>query len=111
MDANKMNTTSLAYLGDAVYEVYVRKYVLGKNYVDVNTQNKMAVRFVRAEGPAHAIKALFDTLPEVEQSVVRRGRNRKISSKPQIADPLIFKWETACEALFGYLYLTDTNRV
>lgn len=107
MEVNKMNTTALAYIGDAVYEVYVRKYVLEKDPVNVNKQNKLAVKFVRAEGQALAIKKMMETLTESEQRLVKRARNKKIKSKPQNADPVTYKLATAFEALVGFLYLSE----
>ncbi|QHI72808.1 Mini-ribonuclease 3 [Aminipila terrae] len=105
MEANKINTTALAYIGDAVYEVYVRRYVLEKDSVNVNKQNKLAVKFVRAEGQALAIKKMMESLDVNEQLLVKRARNKKITSKPQNADPVTYKLATAFEALVGYLYL------
>ncbi|QAT43538.1 Mini-ribonuclease 3 [Aminipila luticellarii] len=110
MDRSKMNTTALAYIGDAVYEVYVRKYVLEKDAVNVNKQNKLAVRFVRAEGQALAIKKLMDSLPENELALVKRARNKKITSKPQNADAVTYKLATAFEALVGFLYLSEQTK-
>ncbi len=106
MEVNKINTTALAYIGDAVYEVYVRKYVLQKDSVNVNKQNKLAVKFVRAEGQALAIKKMMGSLTESEQTLVKRARNKKITSKPQNADPVTYKLATAFEALVGFLYLS-----
>lgn len=105
MEANKINTTALAYIGDAVYEVYVRRYVLEKDSVNVNKQNKLAVKFVRAEGQALAIKKMMESLDVNEQLLVKRARNKKITSKPQNADPVTYKLATAFEALVGFLYL------
>ncbi|MFV0517682.1 MAG: Mini-ribonuclease 3 [Aminipila sp.] len=107
MEANKLNTTALAYMGDAVYEVYVRKYVLEENPIDINKQNKLAIKFVRAEGQALAIKKMLETLTDMEVSLVKRARNRKITSKPNNADPVTYKLATAFEALIGYLYLSN----
>ncbi len=106
MEVNKINTTALAYIGDAVYEVYVRKYVLEKDPINVNKQNRLAVKFVRAEGQALAVKKIMDSLTDDEQRLVKRARNKKITSKPQHADPVTYKLATAFEALVGFLYLS-----
>lgn len=112
MEVNKINTTALAYVGDAVYEVYVRRYVLEKDPVNVNKQNKLAVKFVRAEGQALAVKKIMPELTESEQNLVKRARNKKITSKPQNADPVTYKLATAFEALLGFLYLSgDKERL
>ncbi len=106
MDIEKMSGTTLAYMGDAVYEVYVRQYVLEKDSVDVNKQNRLAIKFVRAEGQAYAIKKMLPNLTEEEQLLVKRARNRKITSKPQNVKPVTYKLATAFEAFIGYLYLS-----
>lgn len=106
MEVNKINTTALAYIGDAIYEVYVRKYVLEKDSVNVNKQSKLAVKFVRAEGQGFAIKKMMKSLTDSEQNLVKRARNRKITSKPQNANPVTYKLATGFEALIGFLYLS-----
>lgn len=106
MDVNKMNGTALAYIGDAVWEVYVREYVLEQNAIDINKQNQIAKKFVRAEGQAYAIKKLMSELTEFEEALVKRARNRKISSRPHNVRPVTYKLATAFEAFLGYLYLT-----
>jgi ribonuclease-3 family protein len=103
----EMNTTALAYIGDAVYEVYIRKHVLEKGSVHVDVLHQMAVGYVRAEGQARALKTIFDRLKPEEQKLVKRARNHKSSSRPKNTDPKIYKWATALEALIGYLYIQE----
>lgn len=102
-----INTTVLAYMGDAVYEVYVRKHVIESGQIHADKLHRAAVPYVKAEGQANALKILFDQLTETEQTLVKRARNKKITSKPKNADPVIYKWATAFEALIGYLYLSE----
>lgn len=102
----KMNTDTLAYMGDAVYEVYVREQCLKSGVTNPNRLHKNAVRYVRAAAQAKAIKQLFDELPEEEQRLVKRARNHKSTSRPKNADPVEYKWATAFEALVGYLHLS-----
>ncbi len=105
-----INTNIFAYIGDSVYEVYVRKHVFEKERQDVNKLNRLAIKYARAEGQAYAVKKLTDDfLTEEEQSVVRRARNRRITSKPQNADPVVYKHATAFEALIGYLYMANRD--
>jgi ribonuclease-3 family protein len=106
-DAAHMNTTVLAFLGDALYETCVRRHVIGKGQVGADLLHRAAVGFVRAEAQAYALKAMLDSLSEEEQSLVKRARNRKISTKPKNADPVVYKWATAFEALIGFLYLSQ----
>jgi len=104
-----INTTALAYLGDAVYEVEVRRRMMAAGTENVDRLHQMSVRFVRAEGQAYAIKQMLTDLTEEELAIVKRARNRKIVSKPKNLDPVIYKLATAFEALIGYLYLNKEN--
>ena len=108
-EIKQINTTALAYLGDAVYEVEVRKRMMLAGTENVDRLHQMAVRFVRAEGQAYAIKQLLTELTEEEQAIVKRARNRKIVSKPKNLDPVTYKLATAFEALIGYLYLNQED--
>ena len=104
---NEVNTTALAYMGDAVYEQAVREYILKKGSYNVNSMHRLATDFVKASAQAKVIKTMFDELSESEQSLVRRARNRKYSTKARNADPVTYKWATAFEALVGYMYLAE----
>lgn len=100
-----LNTTALAFLGDAVYETFIRAYVLESGQVHADRLHRMAVKYVRAEGQAAALRRIMPDLPEDELALVKRARNKKITSKPRYADPITYKMATAFEALMGYLYL------
>jgi ribonuclease III family protein len=104
-----MNTTVLAFLGDAVYETYVRRHVIQKGQVNADLLHRAAVRFVRADAQAYALKMMMEELTEEEQHLVKRARNKKISTKPKNADPVVYKWATAFEALVGFLHLSQNN--
>lgn len=113
IDTSMMDGAALAFIGDAVYEIYVRKHVLaeaGRGHqsmaLKVDALHHGTVQFVNAEAQALAIKAMADDLTEEEQAVVRRARNHKPHSVPKHADVMDYKWATAFEALVGYLYLT-----
>lgn len=101
-----MNTTALAFLGDAVYEMYVRARLVAAGQIHGDLLHRAAVKYVRAEGQAAAVKAMLEDLTEEEVGLVKRARNKKITSKPKNADPVVYKWATAFEALIGYLYLS-----
>ncbi len=105
MDTKDINTTALAYIGDAVYEVYVREYVMKYGEAHADRLHREAVRYVSAAGQAKAIRKIFDSLDEEEQQLVKRARNHKYSSKARSASPMDYKWATACEALIGRLHL------
>lgn len=108
-----MNTTALAYMGDAVYEVYIRKRAMASGQPAADRLHAMAVPFVKASGQAYAIKELMKGfLTEEELALAKRARNHKTSSKPRNADPVEYKLATAFEALVGALYLSgDTARL
>lgn len=106
-EVRQINTNALAYLGDAVYEVAIRKYIMETGQYHADRLHQIAVRYVRAEGQAMAIKKIMDELTEEEQALVRRARNRKITSKPRNMNPVTYKWATAFEAFIGYLHLTE----
>ena len=104
-----MNTTALAFLGDAVYEVYVRQHVLEQERVHVDRLHRLAVKYVRADGQARVVKRLLAEgfLTEEEQALVKRARNHKSASKPKNADPVAYNLATAFEALLGFLHLRE----
>ena len=116
LNPKTINTTALAYVGDAVYEIYVRKHVLetscdGTESVSfgahVDALHKRAVCYVRAAGQAAALKALMNSgsLSDEEMGIAKRARNHKTASKPKNADAMDYKYATAFEALIGYLHL------
>lgn len=110
MDTVNINTTALAYIGDAVYEVYIREYVLAGGNANSDALHRQAVRFVSAAGQAKAVKRMFDSLDEDEQALVRRARNHKSASRPKNTDPMVYKWATALEALIGSVHLQGNIR-
>lgn len=113
MNPREINTTALAYIGDAVYEIYVREHVLEASKTQafgahVDALHKKAVRYVRADGQAKALRRMLKEgfLTAEEEALVRRARNHKSASKPKNADAMDYKYATALEALIGYWYLT-----
>lgn len=102
----EINTTALAFLGDAVYEVYARNHVMEDGCQRADQLHRMAVKYVCADGQAKAVKSLMqDFLTEEEIKLVKRARNHKTTSKARSADPVTYKLATAFEALIGYLHL------
>ena len=95
----------LAYIGDAVYELAIREFLVGQGFIKVNQLHMEAVKYVRAGAQAKALFALEDQLSEQEMAVVRRGRNAKSGTPPRGADIVEYRHATALEALIGYLYL------
>lgn len=106
MDMKDINTTALAYIGDAVYEVYVRQYVLDKGLTNTDIMHRKSIKYVSANGQAYAIKKMYESLTEDEKALVKRARNHKSASKPKNTDPMVYKWATAFEALIGSLHIS-----
>jgi ribonuclease-3 family protein len=96
---------TLAYVGDAVYELYIRRRLLAQGHVRVGDLHRTAVRYVRAKAQAAAVAEIMPMLSPEEQDVVRRGRNAKGHAAPRSADAAEYAAATAFEALAGYLYL------
>ncbi|GEM01803.1 Mini-ribonuclease 3 [Halolactibacillus halophilus] len=107
----QMKSLALAYMGDVVYEYYVRDYLLRQGKVNVNKLHKSAVRFVQAKQQAKVLRQWLDNevLDEDEQGVVRRGRNAKSGSVPKNTDVMTYRYSTAFEALLGYHYFLDNH--
>lgn len=101
-----MSPLVLAYIGDTVYETYVRDYLINKNVNrKVNDLHKLAVKYVKAQAQAKIIHRLEDELTEEEVRIYKRGRNQKSHTSPKNADIVDYKHATGFEALVGYLHL------
>ena len=106
----QISPTALAYLGDAVYELYVRsRYLLPPKRSQ--TYHRLVVAQVRAETQAHHLRSLTPHLNNTELEIVRRGRNGAGKRPRRNVDPEIYQQATSLEALIGYLYLTDSQRL
>lgn len=105
----QLSPASLAYLGDAVYELYIRTWYLlpPKRLCDYHQQ---VVAQVRAESQARILRSLEPYLNAPEVEILRRGRNAA-TGNPRRLDPKIYQQATSLETLIGYLYLTDPQRL
>ena len=108
-EIRRYNTTTLAYLGDAVYEVIVREEIVRNRPGNVGKAHNIAVKYVSSEGQAKAAKTMVAEgfLTEEEERIYKRGRNHRTMSRPHNANPRNYKIATGFEALIGYLYLLD----
>jgi len=106
IDYTRMDTTTLAFVGDAVYEEYIREHVVQRGTIKADRLHTQAVRYVNAGAQAEVMKALVDGLPETELNLVKRARNKKTNTKAKNASPMDYKWATAFEALIGYYKLS-----
>ena len=111
MNVLEINVLVLAYLGDTIYENFVRKYLINRGIGNVNDLQKEAVTYVSAKAQASYLKKMMDVcfLSEEELDVVRRARNYKTTSHPKNCDIITYKNATGLEALIGYLNLKCEN--
>lgn len=111
LDEKQLNSLALAYMGDAVFEIYVRHHLLQAGRVKPNQLHREATKFVSAKAQASILFHLIDLdiLTEYEMAVVKRGRNAKSGSVPKNTDVQTYRYGTAFEALIGYLYLSKNE--
>jgi ribonuclease-3 family protein len=95
-----------AYIGDAVYELFVRYYLLSDGPAKTKFLHREATHRVRASHQAELSKQIEAYLTEAELEILRRGRNIKSGHIPNNTDVITYRHSTAFEALIGYLYLT-----
>ena len=109
MNIQEINVITLAYLGDAVYELYVRDFLIKKGIAKVIDLQKEAIKFVSAKSQSNIVNYLIENnyLNEDELTIFKRGRNYKRESHPKNTDIITYKEATGFEALFGYLYLNN----
>lgn len=105
----QISPAALAYLGDAIYELYVRMFYL-LPLQRIETYHHLVVAQVRAETQALHLRSLIPHLKETELEIVRRGRNAATRRSKRV-DPEIYQQATSLETLIGYLYLTDSQRL
>lgn len=104
---NLMSPLTWAYIGDAIYELYVRNYLVDTTDLKPNNLHREAIKYVRAKAQADALNLINDKLTEAEQDIVRRTRNTQNHHLPKNANMQEYMYATALEGLVGYLYLTQ----
>ena len=107
MNLLEVNVLVLAYMGDTVYEDYIRKHLINKGIGNVNDLQTEALKYVSAINQAKFLTEMIDNnyLSEKELDIVKRARNYKTTSHPKSCDIITYKHATGLEALIGYLYL------
>ena len=102
---NELSPLTLAFLGDSVYEMFIRTKILTKGNRKANDLHKIAVGYVKAKAQAQAAHKILDMLSDEELDIYKRGRNTNIHTVPKNADMADYRHATALEALIGYLYI------
>lgn len=105
VDIREYSPLVLAYLGDTVYEVYIRTLLVSEGNAPVHKLHRRSTDFVKAKAQSDIIHKIIDTLSDEEREIVRRGRNAKSGTIPKNADVTEYKYATGFESLIGYLYL------
>lgn len=108
MDVNSLSPLTLAFVGDAVYEIFVREMLAEVNRPS-SELHAASVRLVKASAQAAAYKIIEQYLTEKELSVYKRGRNAHVNSVPKNANIGEYHSATGLEALFGYLHLSGND--
>lgn len=114
MDVKGVNILVLAYLGDTVYEQYVRRFFIDKGVSHVKELQECVIPYVSAKGQAKYLELLLDNdfFMEDEVDVIKRARNAKSNSHPKSCDILTYRHATALEAVIGYLsFIKKEDRI
>ena len=101
-----MNPLVWAYIGDAVYELYVRTNLVAQAPSKVNQLHCRSIQYVRASAQADFVRKITENLSEDEIRIMKKGRNTK-STVPKNADVADYRYSTGLESLLGYLYLQN----
>lgn len=108
----QLSPLSLAYIGDAVFEVYVRTYIMKDVNMPVSKLHRAATRYVSATNQALMVKKIADSFTQEEASVYKRGRNAHSYTSAKNANIVDYRMATGLEALIGYLYIKkETQRL
>ena len=109
VDINLLSPLTWAYVGDAVYELYIRTNLVNKTKLKPHKLHIESIKYVKAKAQANILKEIMDKLTDDEKEIVRRARNAENHHLPKNANVQDYMYSTAFEALIGYLYLTKQN--
>lgn len=109
--ANLLNGLALAYMGDAVFELIIRKHIISLGYGKVNNLHKHVVKYTSGKSQANFIHYFLanDLLTDEEIAIFKRGRNSHINTSRKNIDIQDYLDATGFEALIGYLYLNNNH--
>lgn len=105
VDVNLLSPLTWAYIGDAVYELYIRTNLVNKTKLKPHKLHIESIKYVKAKAQADILKELMEILTDEEKDIVRRARNAENHHLPKNAGPEDYMYSTAFEGLIGYLYL------
>ena len=105
IDMQTISEQTLAFIGDAVYNVYVRSYLASVSTAKAGQLHVMSIKYVSGKGQAQTIDKLMDMLTDEEIAIYKRGRNTNIATVSKNVDVVEYKKATGFECLIGYLYI------
>ena len=108
-DVNLMSPLVWAYIGDCVYELYIRSELVNKTNLKPHKLHIASIQYVKAEKQAEILHNIYEELTDEERDIVRRGRNAENHHLPKNCSVKDYAYSTAFEALIGYLYLTKKD--
>ena len=108
-EVNQMSPLTWAYVGDCVYELYIRTKLVDTTKLKPHELHIKSVKYVKAKAQAETLKKVETILTEEEKEIVRRGRNTQTHHIAKNASMQDYMYATAFEALIGYLYLTKQD--
>ena len=109
MDVNMLSPLTWAYVGDAVYELYIRTNLVNNTKLKPHKLHIESIKYVKAKAQADILKKIESSLTGEEKEIVRRARNAENHHLPKNADPADYMYSTAFEGLIGFLYLTKKD--
>ena len=104
-EVNTMSPLTWAYVGDSVYELYIRMNLVNTTKLKPHRLHVESIKYVKARAQAEILKNIEEKLTEAEKEIVKRGRNAENHHLPKNATVQEYMYSTAFEALIGYLYL------
>lgn len=108
-EVNTMSPLTWAYIGDSVFELYIRMYLVNTTKMKPHKLHIEAIKYVKAKAQADILQKLESSLTEKELEIVKRGRNAENHHLPKNATVQDYMYSTGFEALIGYLYLTKQD--
>ena len=108
-DVNMLSPLVWAYVGDGVYEMFIRMHLVNGSYAKPHKLHLESIKYVKAKAQAEILDKIMDSLTEKEIEIVKRGRNAENHHTAKNATTAEYSHATAFEALIGYLYLTKED--
>lgn len=109
IDANSLNGSDLAYIGDAYYELYIRSYLLSLGYTKPEELHKLCINYVSAKSHAKIYETISEILTEKEKNVFNRGKNYNYKHHSRSTNVRDYLTSSGFEAVIGYLYVSGQN--